>query len=174
MKKIVLILCVACFMVSCSCSHITKNNNILDISNVQNYIIKFEVYNQNEKFTFVLMPNNELLAQYKDSKSNIEEISILLDDVIIDMMKPYINQVNYEPPSKIEGFSNITDFWYVKLYYTQGDVIYDYGASNCNAANILLEQMIGCCKFENTDKDNLRPFCEQQRIFLENYIDVKY
>lgn len=148
----------------------SENNIKLNVENYENYIMKFVLWHplSDERYIFVLTKKNNVLAQYnKKADGDFEEISVKLDVIIIDLMKPYIDEVLIKNKNEIEGYANFTDSWCVNLYYGENEVHYDYGASECTAVNILLEQIIGCCNFKSTDKANLQPVGVHQREFME-------
>ncbi len=151
----------------------SENNIKLNVEDYENYILKFVVRHpiSDEQYIFVLTKENNILAQYKNSDGDFEELSIKSDAIMIDLMKPYIDEVLSKNKKEIEGYVNFTDFWYVNLFYGENEVFYDYGASECNAVNILLEQIIGCCDFRCADKERLQPVGVHQREFMEIYME---
>ena len=113
------------------------------------YVLKYEVWNQNAQYIFVLTPENTILAQYKDSESNYEDISVELKEKQVSMMKPYVDEILTLSKEDIIGYFYVTDFWYVKLCFANKEIWYDYSASENASVNLILEEMIRCCDFEN-------------------------
>lgn len=150
----------------------SENDIKLNVEDYKNYMLKFVVRHplSDEQYIFVLTEENNILAQYKNYDGDFEEISVKPDVVIIELMQPYIDEVLSKNKKEIEGYVNFTDFWYVNLFYGENEVFYDYGASECNAVNILLEQIIGCCDFRCADKERLQPVGVHQRQFMEFYM----
>ncbi len=151
----------------------SRNNIKLNVEDYENYIMKFVVRHPllDEQYIFVLTEENNILSQYKNTDGDFEELSVKSDAIMIDLMKPYIDEVLIKNEAEIEGYVNFTDGWYVNLYYGEKEVFFDYGASECNAVNILLEQIIGCCNFRDANKENLQPVGVHQREFMELYVE---
>ena len=176
-KKIVIAVVSLFFIISITIGVVvfknSENNIKLNVEDYENYIMKFVVRHPllDEQYIFVLTEENNILAQYKNADGDFEELSVKSDAIMIDLMKPYIDEVLMENGTEIEGYANFTDGWYVNLYYGEKEVFFDYGASECNAVNILLEQIIGCCKFRNANKENLQPVGVHQREFMELYME---
>lgn len=176
-KKIVIAVVSLFFIISITIGVVffknSENNIKLNVEDYENYIMKFVVRHPllDEQYIFVLTEENNILAQYKNADGDFEELSVKSDAIMIDLMKPYIDEVLMKTGTEIEGYANFTDGWYVNLYYGEKEVFFDYGASECNAVNILLEQIIGCCKFRNANKENLQPVGVHQREFMELYVE---
>ena len=151
----------------------SENNIKLNVEKYENYIMKFVLSHplSDEQYIFLLTEENNILAQYKNADGDFEELSVKSDAIMIDLMKPYIDEVLIKKENEIEGYVNFTDGWYVNLYYEEKEVFFDYGASECNAVNILLEQIVGCCNFRNANKENLQPVGVHQREFMELYME---
>ena len=151
----------------------SRNNIKLNVEDYENYIMKFVVRHplSDEQYIFVLTEENNILAQYKNADGDFEELSVKSDAIMIDLMKPYIDEVLVKNETEIEGYVSFTDFWCVTLYYADKVVWYDYGASECTEVNVLLEQIIGCCNFKFANKEHLRPLGVQQREFMEMWCE---
>ena len=151
----------------------SENNIKLNVEKYENYIMKFVLSHplSDEQYIFLLTEENNILAQYKNADGDFEELSVKSDAIMIDLMKPYIDEVLIKNENEIEGYVNFTDGWCVNLCYRGKEAFYDYGASECTAANILLEQIIGCCNFKCTSKENLQPVGVHQREFMELYVE---
>lgn len=151
----------------------SENNINLNVEDYKNYILKFVIRHplSDERYIFVITEENDILAQYKDAYGDIEELLVKSDAIMIDLMKPYIDEVLVKNETEIEGYASFTDFWCVTLYYADKAVWYDYGASECTAVNVLLEQIIGCCNFKSANKEHLRPLGVQQRGFMEMWCE---
>ncbi len=147
------------------------NNEKLNVEKQEDYILKFVVFHplSYERYIFLLTAENTIMAQYQNDCGDFEELSVKLDETILNYMQPYIDTVLSETDENLIGNANFTDFWNVSLYCGETEVLYDYGASECNSVNVLLEQIIGCCDFKFTSKENLQPLCVQQREFMEMY-----
>lgn len=166
MKKIIIVsVSIICLCLS-SCTKFQKGIQY-NVSAQTEYILSYEVYNAREHYLFVLKSRSQILAEYKNENGDFEEISVILDDAVQELMLPHIEEILDKSANEFEGSVPITDFWCVKLCYNGIEVIYDYSVSECIAANVLLEQIIGCCTFNSTDKEALQPFAIQQRNFME-------
>ena len=176
-KKIVIAVVSLFFIISITIGVVvfknSENNIKLNVEDYENYIMKFVVRHplSDEQYIFLLTEENNILAQYKNADGDFEELSVKSDAIMIDLMKPYIDEILMKNGTEIEGYANFTDGWYVNLYYGEKEVFFDYGASECNAVNILLEQIIGCCNFRNANKENLQPVGVHQREFMELYME---
>ena len=151
----------------------SENTINLNVEDYENYILKFVIWHplSDERYIFVVTEENDILAQYKNADGDIEELLVKSDAIMIDLMKPYIDEVLVKNETEIEGYVSFTDFWCVTLYYADKAVWYDYGASECTAVNVLLEQIIGCCNFKSANKEHLRPLGVQQREFMEMWCE---
>ena len=152
------------------------NNEKLNVEKQDDYILKFVVFHplSYERYIFLLADENTIMAQYQNGCGDFEELSVKLDETMLDFMQPYIDTVLSVTDKDLTGNANFTDFWNVSLYCGETEVLYDYGVSECNAANILLEQIIGCCDFKSANKEKLQPLCVRQREFMEMYIEEIY
>lgn len=148
-KKVLLIfgLILAMLFICSSCEQQADMQN-LNVESAE-YVLKYEVWNQNAQYIFVLTPENTILAQYKDSESNYEDISVELKEKQVSMMKPYVDEILTLSKEDIIGYFYVTDFWYVKLCFANKEIWYDYSASENASVNLILEEMIRCCDFEN-------------------------
>lgn len=117
--------------------------------NVENreYIVKFEIWNQNIQYIYVLTPDDHILAQYKDSNSNFEEIDVALTQEQIANVEPYINQIRELTEKDIQGTADYAgDIWYVRFYLGDKKICFDYGASKNESVNILVDEILRCCR----------------------------
>lgn len=151
----------------------SENTINLNIEDYENYILKFVIRHplSEEQYIFLITEENDILAQYKNTDGDIEDLLVKSDAIMIDLMKPYIDEVLVKNETEIEGYVSFTDSWRVTLYYADKAVWYDYGASECTAVNVLLEQIIGCCNFKSANKEYLRPLGVQQREFMEMWCE---
>ena len=97
----------------------SENNIKLNVEKYENYIMKFVLSHplSDEQYIFLLTEENNILAQYKNADGDFEELSVKSDAIMIDLMKPYIDEVLMENGTEIEGYVSFTDFWCVTLYY---------------------------------------------------------
>ncbi len=170
-KPFIKLLCWACSFVvlltSCNIA-IKKKDNAFDIEQ-EEYLIKFDMVGgyAGNRYTFALIQDNRLLAEYKAS-NNIQQAQIQLNDVQIGSIGERINEVLSLTEEDIEeSCVAISDYWYCTIRYDDVVATFDYGASKSITVNILLEQIIGCVDSEKAlkTKENLKPI---PSLFREN------
>lgn len=164
MKKTILkFLCLACSVIvlftSCSSSAITNKKPEFNIDE-EEYIISFSMVGgyAGNCYTFILTPDNRLLAEYK-AGGDIQQVGIQLSEQQIDVMEARIDEVLTLTEDDIEYFVGIGDYWYCTVRYNDVVATFDYGASKNPTVNVLLEQIIGCVDSKEIlkTKENLQP-----------------
>lgn len=157
MKKIFIkFLCLACLFifVLTSCNSTTNINKKSDFNiDEEEYIISFSMVGgyAGNCYTFILTPDNRLLAEYKTGKTT-QQVEIKLNEHQIGLMEERINEVLTLTEDDIEFFVGISDYWRCTISYNDIEASFDYGVSKSPSVNILLEQMLGCCDSEKSLK----------------------
>ena len=102
-----------------------------------------------------------------DENNKIYKFQTDLNELQLNRMNQYIEEVLTLKEEDITGFIGISDFWYCTINFKDVTATFDYGASNSTAVNLLLEQIIGCCDAEKSLKtvDNLIPASVFHREF---------
>ena len=162
-KTFIKLLCLACSVIilltSCNITS-TKNNKDFDIEQ-EEYVISFGMVGPMlyKKYLFLLTPDNRVLAEYVDENNKIYKFQTDLNELQLNRMNQYIEEILTLKEEDITGFIGISDFWYCTISFKDVQANFDYGASNSTAVNLLLEQLIGCCDSEESLKtvENLQP-----------------
>lgn len=170
-KTFIKLLCLTCSVIllltSCNITS-TKNNKDFDIEQ-EEYVISFGMVGPMlcKKYLFLLTPDNRILAEYVDENHKIHKFQTELNELQLNRMNQYIEEVLTLKEEDISGFIGISDFWYCTINFNEVSANFDYGASNSTAVNLLLEQIIGCCDAEKSLEtvDNLIPASVFHREF---------
>ena len=170
-KTFIKLLCLACsfifILTSCNITS-AKDENDFDIEQ-EEYLISFGMVGPmlHKKYLFLLTPDNKILAEYVDENHKIHKFQTDLNELQLNRMNQYIEEILTLKEEDISGFIGISDFWYCTINFNEVIANFDYGASNSTAVNLLLEQIIGCCDAEKSFEtvDNLIPASVFHREF---------
>ncbi len=174
-KTLIKLLCLACsfIFVLTSCNSTTNINKKSDFNiDEEEYIISFSMVGgyAGNCYTFILTPDNRILAEYKTGKTT-QQVEIKLNEHQIGLMEERIDEVLTLTEEDIEFFVCIGDYWYCTISYNDIEASFDYGVSKSTTVNILLEQIIGCVDSEKSleTQDNLQPIPSLFREYMSYY-----
>lgn len=178
-KTFIKLLCLAYsfifILTSCNTTS-TKCENNFNIEE-EEYLIRFTMVGPMlyKKYMFVLTPDNRILAEYIDENHKIHKFQTDLNELQLNRMNEYIEEVLTLKEEDITGFIGISDFWYCTISFKDVQANFDYGVSSSTAVNLLLEQIIGCCDGEKTLEtvDNLIPASTFHRE-INNMIETRW
>ena len=174
-KAFIKLLCLACsfilILTSCTAFNVQKEPDF-NIDE-EEYLIRFGMVGgyAGNCYTFILTPDNRLLAEYQTG-NNTKQAEIKLNEHQIGLMEEHINEVLALTEDDIEYyFGGFSDYWRCTISYNDVQASFDYGASKSTTVNILLEQIIGCVDSEKTleTKDTLQPITSLFREYISYY-----
>ena len=116
----------------------------------EEFILKIEILDAfNEKYTFVLTPENVLLSQYNEFRYNegdFEQCKTELTSWQISMVEHYLKQTKKDIDKRDcnGGSACFSDYFYEIMHINNKIIMFDYGASESTSANLLTEIIIGC------------------------------
>ena len=177
-KTFIKLLCLACSFILILTSCTAFNNQKEPDLNIdeEEYLIRIGMVGgyAGNCYTFILTPDNRLLAEYKTGKTT-QQAEIKLSEQQIDVMKARIDEVLTLTEDDIEYFGGISDYWRCTISYNDVKASFDYGASKSTTLNILLEQIIGCVDSEEAlkTKENLQPIPSLFREYISFYGDFE-
>lgn len=157
MKKLFIkFLCLGCSVtiLLTSCQTTSKiNKNDFDIES-EEYVVSINMVGgyAGNHYTFVLTPDNRILAEYSSGSTGTKQVQIKLNKQQIALMEEHLNKVLSLKEEDIEGYLGISDYWYCTISYNDVCATFHYGASESLSVNILLEQILGCCDSEKSLK----------------------
>lgn len=177
-KSFIKLLCLTCsfilILTSCNSSYIAEKEPDFNID--EEYLIRFGMVGgyAGNCYTFILTPDNRLLAEYKTG-NNTKQAEIQLNEQQLDVMEVRIDEVLTLTEDDIEFFVGIADYWYCTICYNDVKASFHYGASKSTTVNILLEQIIGCVDSEEAlkTKENLQPIPSLFREHISYYGDFE-